>query len=125
MSEWHDLKKEKPDIVCNFVNGNAEIYKKTSEQLLLYINEKIYVGYFAYEKLEEETEPGKYNTTWNYCIELATYTDTDLGNHYELELQSDCIFEEDFNKYDIYWKKIDTLGIILSIDLLKKEANNG
>lgn len=124
MLEWHDLKKEKPEIVCNFVNGNAEVYKKTSEQLLFYINEKIYAGHFAYEKLEEEIESGKYNTTWHYCIELATYTDVDLGSNYELEPQSDCIFEEDFNKYDIYWQKIDTLGIILSIDLLKKEANN-
>jgi len=111
--DWHNFKDKKP----SFVTIEEEI--KFSNQLFFFIDGKLYMGYYTsslyYDADEDKDE-------WDESIELAKYSLTRLSDQY---IEQETIYSNDFEKHEIYWRSIDLLGIICSVDLQKMQREDG
>lgn len=114
--DWKDFNVTKP--IFTTVKDDIKI----SDQIFLYIDDKLYLGYYI-SSLFYDADNDTHE--WDCFIELARYSLTEVSEKY---IQNDDIYQDEFNKHDIYWHYIDTLGIICSVDLQKmqrEEKNDG
>jgi len=114
LENWVDFNKEKP----KFTKEYEDI--KYSDQLLFFIDDKLYLGYYISTKVANDDD----SYEWINTIELAVYSFINFIEDY-IPTDDGILGDPERTKnYNIYWSKIDALDIILRIDLLKKKENN-
>lgn len=90
--KWYNFKDVKP----KFVTLEEEV--KISKEIMLLIDGQLHLGYLVSELLD---------TGWSTGLEIAVYSLNYL--HYGHE----CIFEDDFDNYTIYWSELENTEDIL------------
>ena len=111
--DWNNFKDKKP----SFVTIEEDI--KFSDQVLFFIDGKLYMGYYTsslYYNADEDKDE------WDESIDLAKYSLTRLSNQY---IEEETIYSNDFENHEIYWHSIDLLGIICNVDLQKMQREDG
>jgi hypothetical protein len=102
--KFYDIKKKEPKLS---VIGKEESF---SDQLLLYIDGKMYLGHY-------------FETNGDKGFEIAVYESVDLYSMYQM---STMITQDNFDDYEIYWCEIDMdhMISIISTDLDMEDDEN-
>ena len=90
--KWYNFKDIKPD----FVTQEEEM--KMSKEVLVLIDGTLHLGCLVSEILEG---------SWVTGLEIAVYSLAYLSYSHE------CIFEDEFDKYTIYWSELENPEDIL------------
>ena len=105
--KWYNIKDKQPELV--HVNKNDG--EKFSDQILLLVNDKLYIGvYVLYSE--------------NYSLELASYGLCSLEEKYNFVEDEEVIYSDHFDEYEIFWSKIDIIELLMYKDLCKGENKN-
>lgn len=123
LDQWYNLKDKQPKLIHSMPGCDGTI--EYSNPILVMINNVPVIGYYVKEPFAQDSG----EIVDDYVVEISGHTSlSHIAQMTGVDFtDGECFGMDDLERWnlDAYWSEIDMINVLLQIDLLRKEEQDG